>query len=291
LSNCISDKKPKTSADKDVKSGLSEPHFDQSDEPNDSESTVIFPGVAKILWRMGLVKPFLWYSIVWVVLCGAARVSTVFLFREVVLYFEKGELNLEVGISLVIAVWFAQVVDQLATLHAWVKGIDLAVGVQQLMMAEVYGKALKISLSAREGNTTGEIINLMSNDCRRLFEAGRLLLHPVWGICQIIIFSALLIWQLGAVGLVGVLGIAMMPIWSSLIKKMVVKYKKKLLKWTDQRVKLTTEILQGILLVKMYAWETPFVKRLEKLRLKELSELKFVLISKMMAINLPIQWP
>merc|ERR550534_1607652 len=90
--------------------------------------------------------------------------------------------------------------------------------------------------------------------------------------------------------MVGVFGIALLPAYSEMIKKIIVKHKKKLLKWTDTRVKLTTEILQGILLVKMYAWETPFVIRLEKLRRKELSKLKIVLICKMMGVNLPLQW-
>jgi len=134
-------------------------------------------------------------------------------------------------------------------------------------------------------------MNLMSNDCDRLFDGCRILMHPFWGMFHVILLSLLLIWQLGALAMVGVLGIAVMPICSELVKKMVVKYKRKVLKWTDQRVKLTTEILQGILLVKMYAWETPFVKRLEKLRRKELSNLKNVLIYKMFAVNLPIQWP
>merc|ERR550534_3631527 len=91
--------------------------------------------------------------------------------------------------------------------------------------------------------------------------------------------------------MVGVFGIALLPAYSEMIKKIIVKHKKKLLKWTDTRVKLTTEILQGILLVKMYAWETPFVTRLEKLRHMELSKLKIVLICKMMVVNLPLLWP
>jgi ATP-binding cassette subfamily C (CFTR/MRP) protein 1 len=92
-------------------------------------------------------------------------------------------------------------------------------------MAEVYQKALKISLSARAGSTTGEIMNLMSNDCDRLLDGCRFLMQPFWGMCQVVILSSFLIQQLGVAALVGVLGIALMPLWSGLVKKMVVKYK------------------------------------------------------------------
>lgn len=46
------------------------------------------------------------------------------------------------------------------------------------------------------------------------------------------------------------------------------------LKFTDRRVKLTNEILQGIRAVKSYNWEKPFQEKLQNLRVKELELLK-----------------
>ena len=46
------------------------------------------------------------------------------------------------------------------------------------------------------------------------------------------------------------------------------------LKFTDRRVKLTNEILQGIRAIKSYNWEHPFQKELEKVREEELHWLR-----------------
>jgi ATP-binding cassette, subfamily C (CFTR/MRP), member 4 len=41
----------------------------------------------------------------------------------------------------------------------------------------------------------------------------------------------------------------------------------------DQRVNLTNEIIEGIRLIKMYAWEKAFMKATEILRRKELAKI------------------
>jgi len=63
------------------------------------------------------------------------------------------------------------------------------------------------------------------------------------------------------------------------------------LKKTDERIILMTEILQGILLVKMYVWEKPFIRRLENLRKAELNLVRKILRYKMLGLNLPRIWP
>merc|ERR1719474_106971 len=131
------------------------------------------------------------------------------------------------------AAWSAQLVDFAAHQHNWVWATETGLAVRQMLMSEVYQKALKISMSARYENTTGEIMNLMTNDCTRLYEGIKFSLHALWGISYIIIFSGLLVWQLDAVALIGILGIAMMPLWARFLKSIIMKLKKSMLKWTD----------------------------------------------------------
>lgn len=58
----------------------------------------------------------------------------------------------------------------------------------------------------------------------------------------------------------------------------------RMVKFTDERVKLTNEVLQGIRVVKLYAWETPCEERIQTLRTQEVAELSKYLGLKM--INL-----
>jgi hypothetical protein len=46
-------------------------------------------------------------------------------------------------------------------------------------------------------------------------------------------------------------------------------YRAKIVKLTGERVKLMNEALQGIRVIKLYAWEDPTVDRIEKIRKQE----------------------
>ena len=58
----------------------------------------------------------------------------------------------------------------------------------------------------------------------------------------------------------------------------------RMVKYTDERVKLTNEVLQGIRVVKLYAWEGPSEERINKLRALEVQQLRWYHFLKM--INL-----
>merc|ERR1711963_1370759 len=49
--------------------------------------------------------------------------------------------------------------------------------------------------------------------------------------------------------------------------------RRKILKYSDSRVKIMNEILNGIRIIKFYAWERPFKKEVAKVREKELRAL------------------
>ena len=51
------------------------------------------------------------------------------------------------------------------------------------------------------------------------------------------------------------------------------KLRRKVLKYSDSRVKMMNEILTGIRIIKFYAWEKPFGKEVDRLRGKELKAL------------------
>lgn len=46
------------------------------------------------------------------------------------------------------------------------------------------------------------------------------------------------------------------------------------MRWKDDRVKLMSEILNGIKVLKLYAWESPFEKKVMQIRAKELEVLR-----------------
>ncbi|KAJ5069267.1 multidrug-resistance like protein 1 isoform i [Anaeramoeba ignava] len=127
-------------------------------------------------------------------------------------------------------------------------------------------------------SSTGQIVNLMSGDLTKMEETA-LFFHVIWSApLQILVCLALLINLLGAAALVG-FGVLILsfPINRFIFKKFT---KKNILFMvqTDSRIKIINELLQGIRVIKFYAWEKIFKKKILDLRDKEISILKKILI-------------
>ena len=56
--------------------------------------------------------------------------------------------------------------------------------------------------------------------------------------------------------------------------KIMFQQRKKGVKITDSRVRLTTEVLQGIRLIKFYAWEAFYTNQIGDLRERELRTIR-----------------
>lgn len=143
---------------------------------------------------------------------------------------------------------------------------NIGMNCRTALTAFVYRKSMSLNNSARQKLTTGEIVNLMSNDTQRYVEVTQFL-QQIWsGPMVIIVGLILLINLVGVSALVGV-GImiitiplqAMMFKWAGTLRRQVMQQ-------SDIRIKLTNEILQGIKVIKFYAWENSFVDSVASVR-------------------------
>ncbi|KAI8983684.1 multi drug resistance-associated protein MRP [Pilobolus umbonatus] len=134
------------------------------------------------------------------------------------------------------------------------------------LVTAIYQKTLVLSNSSRQSSTVGEIVNHMSVDAQRLMDLCTYF-HIVWsGPFQIVISLVFLYSLMGpSIGAgVGVLILAI-PLNTIIARKMK-KYQKTQMSNKDARVKLMNEILNGIRVIKLYAWETPFLEKINYIR-------------------------
>eukprot|EP00981_Chlorochromonas_danica_P011662 scaffold4203_cov166-Ochromonas_danica.AAC.8 len=146
--------------------------------------------------------------------------------------------------------------------------------VRGTISAAIYQKAFRLGASGRQNVTTGEIINYMQIDAGRLeYVAGTI--HTVWdGLLQILGYTSLLLYFLGPAVFAGLAAmLCIIPLNAYFLNRLST-VREENLKFTDRRVKLTNEILQGIRAVKSYNWEKPFQEKLQNIRVKELELLK-----------------
>ncbi|KAJ8310779.1 hypothetical protein KUTeg_012644 [Tegillarca granosa] len=110
---------------------------------------------------------------------------------------------------------------------------------------------------------------MCSNDGQRLFDAcsiGPLLIGGPFILACGIIYSVFLIGPWALVG--GAIYILFYP-FMYYISKLTAYLRRKSVIITDKRVRMMSELLTCIKLIKMYAWEKPFASKIAEIRAKE----------------------
>uniref|UniRef100_A0A674MDC3 Cystic fibrosis transmembrane conductance regulator n=1 Tax=Takifugu rubripes TaxID=31033 RepID=A0A674MDC3_TAKRU len=136
----------------------------------------------------------------------------------------------------------------------------------------IYKKALCLSSSAMGKTTTGQIVNLLSNDVNR-FDEVTIFLHFLWvGPLQAATVVALLWAEIGPSCLAG-MGVLMflMPM-QTMFGRLFSKFRSKTATLTDSRIRTMNEVVSGIRIIKMYAWEKPFAALVSNIRRYEISK-------------------
>jgi ABC-type multidrug transport system fused ATPase/permease subunit len=138
---------------------------------------------------------------------------------------------------------------------------------------EIYRKALRLSLTTRQAQSLGTMVNLMSTDAKRLADLCSYGMTIVSGPFQILV-AMLLLWQQIGVSVFGGLSVmlASLPINAWLARRGQ-KLQKALMTVKDSRVSATNESLTGIRMVKYSGWEGEFLQRIRALRDQELGRL------------------
>src|SRR5690349_1253971 len=118
----------------------------------------------------------------------------------------------------------------------------------------------------------------MSTDTTRIDSAASYIQLLITTPVQIFVAVGLLIALLGPSALAGFAIMLLFGPIQGLAMRQLIKARKKVLPLTDKRVKLTQEVLQGIRVVKLFAWEKSFLSRLDGLRIAELAGTRGIMI-------------
>lgn len=140
------------------------------------------------------------------------------------------------------------------TIFVYHDAMKVRVAVCRLM----YKKILKISQTAFGEASTGKIVNLMSNDVNR-FESMLKFGNALWYSPILTIVVGYLLWlEVRWAGLIGMAIVFIIVPIQSYSSKLASRYRYHTAIRTDDRVRFMDEIISGIQVIKMYAWEKPF---------------------------------
>ncbi|XP_021196505.3 ATP-binding cassette sub-family C member 4 isoform X1 [Helicoverpa armigera] len=123
----------------------------------------------------------------------------------------------------------------------------------------IYRKVMRMSSGALAQTTAGQVVNLLSNDVNR-FDYAFIYTHFIWLLpLQVIVVCYLIYLKIGYAAIVGVIGIVLQTIpVQSYMSKLAARLRMRTACKTDERVRIMDEIINGMQVIKMYAWEKPF---------------------------------
>uniref|UniRef100_A0A674EJH8 Multidrug resistance-associated protein 4 n=1 Tax=Salmo trutta TaxID=8032 RepID=A0A674EJH8_SALTR len=137
----------------------------------------------------------------------------------------------------------------------------------------IYKKALCLSSAAMGKTTTGQIVNLLSNDVNK-FDEVTTNLHYLWiAPLQAVVVIILLWYEIGPSCLAGVAVLVLLLPLQTMFGKLFGSLRSKTSALTDNRICTMNEVVSGIRIIKMYAWEKPFSALVNDVRREEISKI------------------
>uniref|UniRef100_A0A452VN33 Multidrug resistance-associated protein 4 n=1 Tax=Ursus maritimus TaxID=29073 RepID=A0A452VN33_URSMA len=237
----------------------------------DSRKPSLTKAIIKCYWKSYLVL-----GIFTLIEEGIKVIQPIFL-GKIINYFENHDSTSSVALheayayttALAVCTLILAIMHHLYFYHVQCAGMRLRVA----MCHMIYRKGLRLSNRAMGKTTTGQIVNLLSNDVNK-FDQVTIFLHFLWaGPLQAIAVTALLWMEIGISCLAGIAVLIILLPLQSCLGKLFSSFRSKTATFTDTRIRTMNEVITGIRIIKMYAWEKSFADLITHLRRKEISKI------------------
>uniref|UniRef100_A0A672I2C0 ATP-binding cassette, sub-family C (CFTR/MRP), member 3 n=1 Tax=Salarias fasciatus TaxID=181472 RepID=A0A672I2C0_SALFA len=178
------------------------------------------------------------------------------------------------GYTLAFLMFFTALLQTIILHHHFQYCFVTGMNVRTAVIGAIYRKALVITNAAKRSSTVGEVVNLMSVDAQRFMDLTTFL-NMLWSAPLQIVLALYFLWQnLGPSVLAGVAVMVMLIPFNAVIAMKTRAFQVEQMQHKDARIKLMNEILNGIKVLKLYAWEDSFREKVLAIRQKELNVLR-----------------
>ncbi|XP_059190943.1 ATP-binding cassette sub-family C member 8 isoform X1 [Centropristis striata] len=192
------------------------------------------------------------------------------------IYFISSKEFLENAYVLAVLLFFALLLQRTFLQASYYVAIETGINLRGAIQTKIYNKIMRLCTSNMSMGelTVAQICNLVAIDTNQLmwffFLCPNLWAMPV----QIIVGVILLYYLLGISALIGATVIAVLAPVQYFVATKLSQTQKSTLEYSSERLKKTNELLRGIKLLKLYAWEHIFCDSVEETRVKELTSLQ-----------------
>uniref|UniRef100_A0A8C3XCL4 ATP binding cassette subfamily C member 8 n=1 Tax=Catagonus wagneri TaxID=51154 RepID=A0A8C3XCL4_9CETA len=191
-------------------------------------------------------------------------------------YFVSSQEFLANAYVLAVLLFLALLLQRTFLQASYYVAIETGINLRGAIQTKIYNKIMHLSTSnlSMGEMTAGQICNLVAIDTNQLmwffFLCPNLWAMPV----QIIVGVILLYYILGISALIGAAVIILLAPVQYFVATKLSQAQRSTLEYSNERLKQTNEMLRGIKLLKLYAWENIFRTRVEITRKKEMTSLR-----------------
>lgn len=165
--------------------------------------------------------------------------------------------------------FFIKTVESFSQRHWYFEARRLGMKIRSALIAAIHQKQMCLSNLGKREHSVGEIVNYIGIHAYRIGDFPWWV-HWIW-IIPLQIFTALIIFciTVGFATIPGIVLIFLIILISSPMAKVMQICQNQLMEAQDERLRATTEVLHGIKVIKLQAWEERFKALVDKLRDKE----------------------
>ncbi|XP_041077297.1 ATP-binding cassette sub-family C member 12-like [Polyodon spathula] len=190
-----------------------------------------------------------------------------FLVLSILRHVESFSPDLIHGVSLCVALFVSEFSKTFFSSLTWAINYRTAVRLKSAFSAVAFQKLM--NLKSLGNISVGEVINLLSNDGYRLFDA---VIFFTFSLCLPVLLIVCIIYTCYVFGYTALIGVLVYLIFTPiqlLMARLTSAFRRKAIPMTDSRVCTTNEVLTCIKLIKMYGWESSFEQNITELRKNE----------------------
>ncbi|CAG5134056.1 unnamed protein product, partial [Candidula unifasciata] len=182
-------------------------------------------------------------------------------------YLTEEDVTVKTGIMYAVILGVNLLLRGLVGAFFWMLNYEAATRIKYGSLALLYRKVLHVK--TLKDKTVGDIVNIISNDGQRIWDG--IIMGPfiIGGPMILIMGCVYSIVYLGPWTLVSFLVLIGFYPYAMMLAKKSQDFRTQSIKITDTRVGLMNELLTYIKLIKMYAWEISFAKKISELREEE----------------------
>jgi ATP-binding cassette subfamily C (CFTR/MRP) protein 1 len=218
-----------------------------------------------LLKTVGYGKIFV--ALIFFMISAGVQIGPVLILKRLVRHFEGIQEYTREQVWIMVALLFIfPMVSSLTLAHSNIIMSHGGCQARNTLVNVIYRKSLLVSPYSRQLVGSGKIITMFSDDTNQIRSFFYFMCNSICAPLQIGACLYLIYQEVGVATFVGLgYSIFVVPIGGAAFGY-VAKLIREKMTFTDSRVKLMNEILTGIRIIKYYAWEKPFLKKISEIR-------------------------